>query len=105
MSDSEASLAAVEARFHELIKTRAREFVGEREFELPSLALQLDLDDETGRAWYPVDGMYGGFAYAWDPEHVGERLIVESWCRIVGESGQQHAVTADATELLDEGFV
>jgi len=107
MADPEMSLAAVERRFHDLIRCRAREFVGERvsELDLPPLRLELEVEEDSGLAWYPVDGMYGGFAYAWDPGRVGERLLVDSWCRVVGGSGQRHAVTADTTELLEAGFV
>jgi len=45
--------------------------------------------------------MYGGFSY-----HLRrEELIVESWMRIVGGSGQRHVITEHGARLVDEGFV
>lgn len=48
--------------------------------------------------------MYGGFHVRLEPGQP-VRLIAESWSRVVGGSGQRHAITDAATELLDEGFV
>jgi hypothetical protein len=31
-------------------------------------------------------------------------LISESWCRIVGGSGQRHEITKDGSRLVTEGF-
>lgn len=55
----------------------------------------------TGKMWYPVPGMYGGFSIELRENH----LYVESWCRIVGGSGQAHVITADRSTLVNEGFV
>ena len=38
-----------------------------------------------------------------DPEHLV--ALQNSWSRVVGGSGQRHEITADATLLIDEGFV
>ena len=51
--------------------------------------------------WFPVPGMYGGF----DITLRGEFLDVQSWCRIVGGSGQAHVITRAGAILVDEGFV
>ena len=99
-----AGMAGVEVEFHKLIRARITQFTNEVDVELPRLKAELDLDEDSDRAWFPVPGMYGGFAYAWDPQHVGERLIVDSWCRVVGESGQQHEVTASGYTLLEDGY-
>ena len=32
-------------------------------------------------------------------------LMSESWCRVVGGSGQRHEVTSSRSRLVDEGFV
>jgi len=56
-------------------------------------------------AWWPVPGMYGGFSYWGEKAVEGNRLIVESWSRVVGGSGQRHAVSASGSTLLEEGFV
>jgi len=45
--------------------------------------------------------MYGGFSY-----HLQrEELIVVSWMRMVGGSGQRHVITEHGARLVDEGFV
>lgn len=51
--------------------------------------------------WFAYPGMYGGFSVAAEPD----RLRVRSWCRVVGGSGQEHEITVDGIELVDEGFV
>lgn len=33
------------------------------------------------------------------------RLIVESWSRVVGGSGQAHVITESGSVLVEEGFV
>lgn len=51
--------------------------------------------------WFPFPGMYGGFSVS----VYRTRLFVESWCRVVGGSGQAHVITEDGCVLVDEGFV
>jgi hypothetical protein len=46
--------------------------------------------------------MYGGFSIALMR---GNYLYVESWIRIVGDSGQAHVITHEGVTLVDEGFV
>ncbi|MEJ9077829.1 hypothetical protein WKY82_05350 [Gordonia malaquae] len=48
---------------------------------------------------YP--GMYGGFNMSIEVDG----LIVSSWSRVVGGSGQRHAITERGCELVEEGFV
>ena len=55
--------------------------------------------------WFTVPGMYGGFSYWLETDGVEPRLIAESWCRVVGGSGQRHEVTPSGSQLLEEGFV
>ena len=45
--------------------------------------------------------MYGGFSMS---IHRG-RLIVKSWSRVVGGSGQAHVITESGCVLVEEGFV
>jgi len=33
------------------------------------------------------------------------KQIIDSWCRIVGGSGQSHEITTDGCILVEEGFV
>ena len=55
--------------------------------------------------WFAVPGMYGGFSYGFESFGVDAKLIAESWCRVVGGSGQRHEITSEGSRLLDEGFV
>lgn len=60
------------------------------------------LHELPGRhVWFPVPGMYRGFQI----ELRRGYLEVESWCRVVGGSGQAHLITRDGAILVDEGFV
>jgi hypothetical protein len=49
--------------------------------------------------------MCGGFSYWLEGEGEQTKLITESWCRVVGGSGQRHEVTAEGSRLVEEGFV
>lgn len=51
--------------------------------------------------WFAYPGMYGGFSIS----VYRARLFVESWCRVVGGSGQAHVITEGGCVLVDEGFV
>ena len=55
-----------------------------------------------GRLWFAVPGMYGGFSIALMK---GSYLYVESWIRVVGDSGMAHVITQEGVTLVDEGFV
>ena len=46
--------------------------------------------------------MYGGFNFGWKGPGVIE---CESWCRVVGGSGERHEITSTGVELVAEGFV
>ncbi len=51
--------------------------------------------------WFGYPGMYGGFNMSIEVDG----LIVSSWSRVVGGSGQRHAITERGCELVEEGFV
>ena len=51
--------------------------------------------------WVPYPGMYGGFSLS---VHRG-RLVVESWSRVAGGSGQAHVITEHGCVMVEEGFV
>lgn len=57
-------------------------------------ALQRDM-------WFAVPGMYGGFHYVLQEEE----LVVKSWRRVVGGSGQTHRITADGYRMTEAGHV
>jgi hypothetical protein len=54
------------------------------------------------RLWFAVPAMYGGFSIALMR---GNYLYVESWIRVVGDSGMAHVITHEGVTLVDEGFV
>jgi hypothetical protein len=96
-------LHAIQVNFHTLIRERAHGLVEEHNLRLPELEPLLEYD--SAEFWFPVPGMYGGFAYALLTRMPEPRLVVKSWCRVVGGSGQHHDITPTATTLLDAGMV
>jgi len=92
----------LERHFHALIRKRAGDLITD-DLLLPSLADIADARDHP--AWFPVPGMYGGFRCWLVGEGADSMLMVESWCRIVGGSGERHEVTADGYRLVESGFV
>ena len=65
----------------------------------PPISILHEVPDR--RLWFPVPGMYGGF----DIHLRDGYLEVNSWCRVVGGSGQRHVITEQGTTLVDQGFV
>lgn len=100
------TLGAIQDHFHELIRKRAEEFRAQRQVTLPLLAPALWEEREKPlRGWFPVSGMYGGFSYRGEGSGADATLIVESWSRVVGGSGQRHEISAAGVTLLAKGFV
>ena len=97
------ALERVQAHFHDLIRSRAGDLVRENSTNLPSLAVGVGTDDEP--AWFPIEGMHGGFKYWWDATTSGLRLMTESRSGVVAGSGQLHEITPTGPRLLGEGFV
>jgi hypothetical protein len=97
------TLQAIQQHFHEVIRGRAGALVDQHGLKLPELAPLLSSDEPE--AWFPIPGMYGGFSYRLEGEGESAKLIAESWCRVVGGSGQRHEITAQGSTLIDEGFV
>jgi hypothetical protein len=96
-------LQAIEDHFHDVIRGRAHELVKEHQLRLPELEILLEMSEP--KAWFAVPGMYGGFTFRLETAHDQVQLVTESWCRVVGGSGQRHIVTTDGARLTDEGFV
>ena len=96
-------LQAIQRNFHDVIHGRVHELVTRERLRLPELEVLLDLDKP--RVWFPVPGMYGGFEFWLETEQDQVRLVTDSWSRVVGGSGQRHVVTADGAQLVKEGFV
>lgn len=95
-------LLRVQTHFHAVIRGRVDDLVSRERMRLPELEPLLEL--ETPKAWFPVPGMYGGFSYELDVAAKHPTLVVESWCRVVGGSGQRHEVTCRGSRLVAEGF-
>lgn len=97
------AIAEVQELFHGLIRARARGGGISAPRKLPKLI------DATGTAadpvWFPVPGMYGGFAYWLEWQEDDPQLHAQSWCRVVSGSGQYHLITSKEVRLIDEGFV
>lgn len=51
--------------------------------------------------YFGYPGMYGGFTMS----IFKNRLLVESWSRVVGGSGQAHVITESGCVLVEDGFV
>lgn len=99
----EWTLLAIQRHFHDVIRSRAADLINEHSLQLPELAPLLVSDEPD--AWFPIPGMCGGFSYRFEGEGEKTKLIVESWCRVVAGSGQQHEITEHESRLVDEGFV
>ena len=99
----EETLRAIQQHFHEVIRGRAAKLIDQHGLELPELSPLLSSDEP--KAWFPVPGMYGGFCYWLEGEGEQAKLVTESWCRVVGGSGQRHEIIAQGSRLVDEGFV
>lgn len=97
-------LLKLQSHFHQVIHERADHLVKEHALRLPELEPLLEMKKDTV-VWFAVPGMYGGFAYRLERAGVDPKLIAESWCRVVGGSGQRHEVTPDGSRLVEEGFV
>lgn len=102
-SSKTAVLQAIEAQFHDLIRARVEEFGASLPTALPLLRdAALPSEKPT---YLAISGMYGGFSYWLEGSLKAPRLIVASWSRVVGYSGERHEITAEATRLIDSGFV
>ena len=96
-------LLNIQSHFHEAIRGRIDRKLPDHGLRLPELEPLLELD--RPQMWFPVPGMYGGFSYRLESPGVEAKLISESWCRVVGGSGQRHEITSEGSRLFEEGFV
>ncbi|GAB3077707.1 hypothetical protein [Pedococcus soli] len=92
--------AGLDRQLAELVEERQRLF----RLVVPVRPMQtrvlLDLPEHS-TVWFPIPGMYGGFAV----RYLRSSLLVESWSRVAGGSGQAHLVTAHERMLVAQGFV
>ena len=96
--DKSEVIGKMEKALHKIILGRSEKLVEEHQLQLPQLSFLY----EFGSFWFPVPGMYGGF----NVEKCEKGIQVESWCRVVGGSGQRHIIDENGHyDLVDEGFV
>jgi hypothetical protein len=100
---SATDLEKIQAHFHNLIRSRAGDLIGAQASSMPQLSRERASEEEP--AWFPVEGMHGGFKYWWDASSPGLRLMSESWSRVAAGSGHLHEITPTGARLLGEGFV
>ncbi|GAA2818711.1 ankyrin repeat domain-containing protein [Nonomuraea rubra] len=93
------TMRSIQRHFHALIHERAGDLITEQQLRLPEL--ETLTEQRNPACWFAVPGMYGGFSYRLDRT----QLIVESWCRVVGGSGQRHVIDEHGARLVAEGFV
>lgn len=97
------TLLKIEAYFHAVIRGRCQRLIEKHELRLPELEPLLEL--EQAAMYFSVPGMAGGFSYRLVSEGNEAKLISESWCRVVGGSGQRHEIAANGSQLTGSGFV
>lgn len=98
---SNIQIKKIETNFHNVILERINQLPSKKGLRLPKLSVLFE--NKQSSFWFPVPGMYGGFNYWWDIEN--KVLVSDSWCRVVGGSGQRHIIKADDYQLIDQGFV
>jgi len=96
-------LSQIQSHFHEVIRGRIDQPLPHHALRLPELEPLLELEEP--QMWFPVPGMYGGFSYRLESTGADAKLVAESWCRVVGGSGQRHEITQEGSRLVAEGFV
>jgi len=97
------AMNALQDQFHKVIMGRCGDLVAKHSLRLPVLEPLCELEEP--RMWFAVPGMYGGFNYWLERTGKDPLLVIESWCRVAGGSGQRHTVTPAGAELTAEGFV
>ncbi|HIY23180.1 MAG TPA: hypothetical protein H9837_02565 [Candidatus Brachybacterium merdigallinarum] len=90
--------AAWDSHLAALIAERTRPLEPVRFRPVPTDLLVME---QMETLWVPYPGMYGGFSLS---VHRG-RLVVESWSRVAGGSGQAHVITEGGCVMVEEGFV
>ena len=104
-------LKTIQNHFHKLIIERAKHgwdctaFLADENKVLPEITNETYIKTFTERAWYPVPGMYGGFAYQLTERDGKPLLVTTSWSRVVGGSGQRHEITTDGCVLVEQSVV
>ena len=102
-TECDRDLLYIQELFHGLIRSRARE----GGIAIPRRLPKLDrlMSEEVEPRWFPVPGMFGGFAFALRRDGVLPVLHVESWSRVADGSGMRHHVYPSQAILIEQGMV
>lgn len=92
------TLAAIESGFHRVVRGRIGDLEDQSGLRLPQLAPMLEVDCAW---WFPVPGMYGGFAYNLVGEGASAMLVSDSWCRVAEGSEERHEIDAGGSRLIE----
>lgn len=90
-------VTAWDSHLADLIAERARPLDPVRFRPVPTELLVVERMESL---WVPYPGMYGGFSLSVHRD----RLVVESWSRVAGGSGQAHVITESGSVMVEEGF-
>ena len=96
------ALKAVQTNFHQVIERRITDLPSPHGLRLPELEPLLEIKGPG--MWFPVPEMYGGFSFWLARAGADPLLVSESWCRVVGGSGQRHEVTVSGSSLVADGI-
>ncbi len=100
---SSADLFPLLGHFHALIRQRASDLIDKHRLVLPTMESIIESREAAG--WFPVLGMMGGFKFELSGYELEAKLMVTSWSRVVGGSGQRHEISRNGIVLVEEGFV
>lgn len=100
---SESEVWRIQELFRGVIMSRVREGSLEIPRNLPRLSRNMLREKQV--RWFPVPGMYGGFAYRMETRDGRLELAAESWCRVADGSGMRHRISQTQAVLEEEGFV
>lgn len=100
---SSADLTPILHHFHALIRHRVGDLVEKHQLVLPQAESLIESQKSAG--WFPVLGMMGGFKFELTGGGSETKLMVTSWSRVVGGSGQRHEISSEGATLIEKGFV
>jgi len=95
---SEGDLDKIQAHLYTAIREVAGDLIEKNEMDLPQLSVLLEL--ENPHIWFPIPGMYGGFNINLENDYI----IAQSFCRVVGGSGETRKITPEGITIIDSGW-
>jgi hypothetical protein len=84
-------------------RSRANKIDCSNNFRIP----QVTVLSETSKLFCILPGGYSSFSLKLVTEENGcyPKIVADSWCRLVGRSGQRHEITAEECKLVHSGFI